>query len=360
MEKLLVNTIFANSPHGICLVGPDKRFRNCNQRLCDLLGYTEAELQQKTYEEITHPHDIDVDNAQVALVLSGAIDSYDMKKRYWHGTEERWVWAYLTVGCVRGEAGDVLFFVSQIAAVADKPINDEWLQKAEEIRLAIKQGEIILHYQPIVSFFSKKIEKFEALARWKHPSKGVLMPSEFIRYLAACRALPDLCHEVIRQVYLAQNLIEIPISFNLSSLAIERQDFEQHAQLINPKSCVEISEQDILADQALINIKRVRKNGVLVAIDDFGVGYSNLARLEEWADILKIDISLTRNVATDPKSFAKAQAIITLAHACGLEVVAEGVESEEQSRILQLAGCDSGQGYLFGAAQPLAHWINQN
>lgn len=222
----------------------------------------------------------------------------------------------------------------------------------ERIRQGITQGEFALHYQPIVSLATEELEGYEALARWQHPTQGLIHPKDFLPYLIASHSIHDLCHEVIRQVATVQPILDQWISFNVSPLTINRIDWSEVAKNIRTKSHIEVTERERVLEIAQAKLAEQQARGVKVTIDDFGIGYSNLAALD-WADILKIDASLTKDIAEDPKAWAKCQAIISLAHACGLKVIAEAIETEQQALLLRQFQCDYGQGYLFGKPAPL-------
>ncbi len=222
----------------------------------------------------------------------------------------------------------------------------------ERIRLGIARGEFVLHYQPVVSLASKKLEGYEALARWQHPKKGLLYPADFLPSLAICNSIHDLCHEVIRQVARIQPFTQEWISFNVSPLTIDRGDWVDIAKLIHARSHIEVTERERVLEQAKAKLEKQQARGVQVVIDDFGIGYSNFAALD-WANLLKIDATLTKDIAKSSMAWAKCQAIITLAHACDLKVIAEGIETEDQALLLRQFQCDYGQGYLFGKPEPL-------
>ena len=225
-------------------------------------------------------------------------------------------------------------------------------EQIERIRLGIARREFVLHYQPIVCLATKQLEGYEALARWQHPEKGLIYPDDFLPELAKCHSIHDLCHEVIRQVARIQPSTKEWISFNVSSLTIERDDWPDIAKLILSESHIEVTERERVLESAKQRLAEQQGRGVQIVIDDFGIGYSNFASLE-WANCLKIDKSLTKDIAIKPKAWAICQAIITLAHACELKAIAEGIETKEQALLLRQFQCDYGQGYLFGRPAPL-------
>lgn len=222
----------------------------------------------------------------------------------------------------------------------------------EQFQSAIQRKEIVLHYQPIVCLSSRQVEGYEALARWETPGQGILYPGQFLPCLKACQSVYKLCHEVVQQVAKVQPLMEEWISFNVCPLTIDRQDWSDIAQKILASSHIEVTEREQVLQVAKEKLERQQKRGIQVVIDDFGIGYSNFAALD-WANLLKIDASLTKDIAENPTAWAKCQAIITLAHACELKVIAEGIETENQALLLRQFQCDYGQGYLFGKPAPL-------
>jgi diguanylate cyclase (GGDEF)-like protein len=231
------------------------------------------------------------------------------------------------------------------------------------LRHAIDNEELVLHYQPRLAVDSLKITGVEALVRWQHPQLGLLSPAEFIP-LAEDNGLIVPIGEWILRTACRQNLEwqergfpPMRVGVNVSA----RQFHQQHlAELVlqileetglAPEYLdLELTESSIMSNgQATINVlTKLKSMGVTISIDDFGTGFSSLSYLKRLPiDALKIDQSFVRDVTTDRNDAALVMAIVSLAHNLRLHVVAEGVETEEQLRFLNLLRCDEVQGYLF-------------
>ena len=237
-----------------------------------------------------------------------------------------------------------------------------------ELRHAIENGEIESFYQPIYRLSDRSLVGFEALARWRHRQLGLLPPSAFIPQAESSEVIVHIDLEVLNQAAGAlarwqriDGLADLRLSSNLSARTLNEARLQQRiAGILNSSGLdpgslyLEITEtmlvDDIQSTTATIN--GLRDLGVRLAIDDFGTGYSSLLYLKRFpVGVLKIDRSFVDGLVTNPEDEMIAGAIISLAKALGLEVVAEGVETEDQRRIVARLGSDFGQGYLFGRPQ---------
>ncbi len=237
-----------------------------------------------------------------------------------------------------------------------------------ELRHAIENGEIESFYQPIYRLSDRSLVGFEALARWRHRQLGLLPPSAFIPQAEASEVIVHIDLEVLNQAAEAMarwqridGLADLRLSSNLSARTLNEARLQQYiagildSSGLEPGSLyLEITEtmlvDDIQSTTATIN--GLRDLGVRLAIDDFGTGYSSLLYLKRFpVGVLKIDRSFVDGLVSNPEDEMIAGAIISLAKALGLEVVAEGVETEDQRCIIARLGSDFGQGYLFGRPQ---------
>jgi len=241
------------------------------------------------------------------------------------------------------------------------------VQLAQDLRGAAERGELRLHYQPKLRAASGQLQGVEALLRWQHPELGAISPGVFIPVAERFGLIGALGHWVIdeatRQLaqWQAQGLV-LEVAINLSALQLRQDDLvprirnalERH-QLAPGQLLCEITEstmmENLQADRR--SLDALRALGVRLAIDDFGTGYSSLACLRQLpVQELKIDRSLVQDVARDAHAHAVLAAVVQLAHALGLQVVAEGVELAEQRQALQALGCDLLQGYLLARPMP--------
>jgi diguanylate cyclase (GGDEF)-like protein/PAS domain S-box-containing protein len=239
-----------------------------------------------------------------------------------------------------------------------------------ELRDAIDSGAIQPYFQPIVDVATGEVRGFEAFARWVHPTRGVLNAGAFLpmaeetglvvdlgaRILdAACAHAaqwrdhrPDAAPPFIAVTCSARQLV-LPDLPEMIAATIERHGIEP--ELV----CMEITESALTydAETAVERLHRIRASGVRIAIDDFGVDHSSIAYLKRFpVDLVKIDTSFVADLGTDSGGSTIVAAVIALAHALGLGVVAEGVESIEQLASLYTLGCDQAQGFLFSPAIP--------
>ena len=234
----------------------------------------------------------------------------------------------------------------------------------EEIKLGLKENQFELYYQPIFSVDGKSITKAEALIRWNHPQKGLIGPNEFIPMAEKNGLISDIGRWVKSQAIQDCTLFNkiskrlIQVSVNTSPLEIDRSGewVEQWIQaseqfdLPGHSVLIEVTENTLMGTDSEIKrqLKRLSEFQIDVAIDDFGVGYSSLAYLQRLdIDILKIDRSFIKDIEKNDNSIALVRAIITMAHNLNVEVVAEGVEKQEQYMLLKQMQCDYIQGYYF-------------
>jgi EAL domain-containing protein (putative c-di-GMP-specific phosphodiesterase class I) len=237
-----------------------------------------------------------------------------------------------------------------------------------DIRQGIQRNEFLLHYQPVVNATGQTLGA-EALVRWQHPQRGMVPPGQFIplaeqtglilplgqRVLhLACEQLARWNREPATQAW--------TVAVNVSAQEFRHTEFvPQVLQALYTTGAdpgrlkLELTESLLLTDveESIVKMQVLRNLGVGFSLDDFGTGYSSLAYLKRLPlDQLKIDQSFVRDVLTDPNDAAIACTIVALAHSLGLDVVAEGVETEGQHDFLLRNGCQQFQGYLFGRPGP--------
>ncbi|MES1987625.1 MAG: GGDEF domain-containing phosphodiesterase, partial [Pseudomonadota bacterium] len=220
------------------------------------------------------------------------------------------------------------------------------------LRLAIENGEFLLHYQPKVNFATGLISGAEALIRWQTPEGELIPPVKFI-HIEACKKAKELKEKMGRPIPIAVNVS--PRQFKQPNLA---QIIKNTLELTNlDPECLEleITESTLIDDAAkfIQTLHALKTIGVKLAIDDFGTGYSSLAYLKDFPiDRLKIDKAFVSNLENDPANTAILKAIIVLGQSLGMKVIAEGVETRFQHDYLQSIGCDELQGYHFSKPIP--------
>ncbi|HTQ76305.1 MAG TPA: EAL domain-containing protein [Burkholderiales bacterium] len=231
------------------------------------------------------------------------------------------------------------------------------------LRRAIERKEFLLHYQPKVDLRTRAICGFEALLRWRHHERGLVLPGEFVSVLEDAGLIVQVGEWVMQEVcaqiraWQREGLPVKPVTVNLSARQFQQKDFEatvRHALRqagIDPSLVqFELTESLLMSDPegAARTLRGLKDSGVTISVDDFGTGYSSLAYLKRFPiDALKIDYSFVRDITTDPEDAMITLAIIGLAHNLKLKVVAEGVETQEQLELLAANGCDEIQGYRF-------------
>jgi diguanylate cyclase (GGDEF)-like protein len=244
------------------------------------------------------------------------------------------------------------------------PYSPTRLTLVGDLRTAVENQEVFLVYQPLLDLRTGGVAGVEALARWEHPRLGLIPPSQFIpiaEHTGTIKRLTLLALETAlseRRSSLAAVLGEVPVSVNLSARMLQSEEFPLEViRLLErygvPRGglCLELTESSIMADpdRSRNMLTRLSEAGVRVSIDDFGTGYSSLSYLSRLAlDELKIDRSFVSRMVHDSRDASIVESTISLGHALGLSVVAEGVEDEERLRILARMGCDVAQGYHVG------------
>jgi diguanylate cyclase (GGDEF)-like protein/PAS domain S-box-containing protein len=233
------------------------------------------------------------------------------------------------------------------------------------LRKAIDEGQLVLHYQPIVSMEGLRICGFEALVRWNHPEHGLIYPDEFIPIaeqsdliiLLGRWVLRESCRQMAEWQKRLSPHPPLTVSVNVSVRQLNDRGLVEEVEMALAESglnhaslALEMTESSIMGDaeQTLAILNHLKKMNIQLEIDDFGTGFSSLSRLQHLPfHILKIDRSFIKGLNTEPGSLDIVKAILQLAHSFRMKVIAEGVETEEQLCCLRDLGCDYLQGYLF-------------
>jgi diguanylate cyclase (GGDEF)-like protein/PAS domain S-box-containing protein len=267
----------------------------------------------------------------------------------------------------KGEGGNcVRFFAAHMNAAARARFETE-----EQLRLGLERDEFVLHYQPQVDLSTGAIVGWEALVRWQHPEQGLLPPGRFLPVADASGLIVPLGEHVMfkacRQAQAwKQGQMPARVAINVSAQQFRSGGFLKAVRGalastgLDPRLLeLEIVENALIAHEPVLDnaFEALGAMGVELAIDDFGTGYSSLSYLKRLPiDTVKIDQSFVRDVPGSPEACAIVQAVVAMAHGLGLEVVAEGIESPPQLEFLRQAGCDRGQGHLFGRPEAAEHW----
>ena len=263
----------------------------------------------------------------------------------------------------RSGGANYQFFTADMHELASRRLAFE-----TNLRRALQNQEFLLHYQPRVSVDSLQITGVEALVRWQHPQLGLVSPSEFIPLAEDTGLIVPIGEWVLREAceqnrrWQKQGFAPVQMAVNISARQFHDQHLPQTVIRILDESGLspehlelELTESSIMQNAEFAEgvLNRWKNMGIKISIDDFGTGFSSLASLKRLPiDALKIDQSFVRDANTDADDAAIVMAIITLAHNLRLRVVAEGVETEEQLRFLQLLRCDEIQGNFFTKPLP--------
>lgn len=260
--------------------------------------------------------------------------------------------AALRVAKSRGAGALATFDPSMDAGARDRRAIER------DLKRAISEGALDLHYQPIVAADGTRIVGVEGLLRWDHPNRGMIAPLDFVPVAEQAGLMEPLGEYVLRRALSdARRWPDLYVSVNVSPLQVRDRKFvELIARLlqehkISPSRLVlEITESVLIdnPEEAKARLDALRGLGTKIALDDFGTGFSSLSYLQRFSfDKLKIDKAFVAPLGRGSNAGAMIQAIVALGNALGLSILAEGVESDEQRVLLRLAGCHEMQGYLF-------------
>jgi EAL domain-containing protein (putative c-di-GMP-specific phosphodiesterase class I) len=257
----------------------------------------------------------------------------------------------------------VMCFTPEIGALVCERLSLE-----NELRGAITRGEISVHYQPEFDVISNKLVRFEALARWTHPTLGPISPAKFIPVAEESGLIVPLgayimelaCTEALKWQAVAPSPVQVAV--NVSSIQFKRDQFVDEVVEILRRTKLkpellqlELTESIMLTGihRAGDTMKRLKDLGVSLVIDDFGTGYSCLSYLPSLPfDALKIDRSFIQQLGVRPEGEAMVHSLITLAQKMGMRVIVEGIEKPEQLQLIRDLGGDETQGYLMGRPTP--------
>ena len=286
----------------------------------------------------------------------------------------------IAIGPQDGETVDDLLMAADLALYSvkaanrgtykfyDKSMNRELNDRRQievDLREAIERNELELHYQPIINLGRNVITGFEALARWRHPVKGMVPPALFIPVAEDSGLILPLGEWALREACrtAAQWSDDLHIAVNLSPMQFQTPNLFSLIQGILAETGLaphrlelEITERIFMEnnDSTLSTLRRLKELGVRVSLDDFGTGYSSLSYLRSFPfDKIKVDRAFISDLKESSDHVVIVQAVVSIARALGMTTTAEGVETEEQQQFLTTLGCDEVQGYLYSAPVPI-------
>jgi diguanylate cyclase (GGDEF)-like protein/PAS domain S-box-containing protein len=259
-----------------------------------------------------------------------------------------------------------------MVAAYDSALHAQALDRLElrsDLQRALREDELLLHYQPTIELETGRIQGFEALVRWQHPTRGLVSPGFFIPLAEQSGLIVQLGTWVLLEACRTGALLQRDwrrpsMAVNVSAQQLARPEFVAEVQgalaesgLPGDRLVLEITESAVLKDlqDVIPRLTELRAAGVKVAIDDFGTGYSSLAYLTDLPiDVIKVDKSFIDRVASDDQGASVTEAIIRMSHSMNLTTVAEGVEVAEQAAWLRRVNCPVGQGYFWSRPVDLA------
>ena len=371
----MVNDSLGHRAGDILLVEAAARFRSCI-----FMNHTLARFGGDEFVVLVE----DIDLATV-VALAGTICNV-MQQPLW--IEHQEVFPACSIGLVmtndeHKQPGDVLrdadiamyhakHYSKGGYAVLTDAMRDsavEALNLRTDLRNAVARGEFVLHYQPIYGTVTGNIVGLETLIRWEHPQRGLVFPASFIGVAEETGLIRDIGRWVLQSACTQMQSwrerfpgLNIYLNVNTSGEELQDSNFPSivlevlRATHLHPGSLqIEVTESVLLRDPDRIGgiLGGLRERGIRVALDDFGTGYSSLSYLDRFQfDTLKIDRSFVLGLTTRPKAVAIIRAVVQLGQAIELDVVAEGVENDEQLRALRDVGCAAAQGYFLGRPSP--------
>lgn len=245
----------------------------------------------------------------------------------------------------------------------------------KELHEAFERNEFDVCYQPILNAQTGMLYGAEALVRWHHPERGTVYPADFITFAEEIGIISRLDEWVLEHViadlrrwHAAADYALVPVSVNISGRHINQEDVSGLIHILNKSALareyigLELTETYLMqfAEETVVQLERLKHAGVRLAMDDFGTGYSSLGYLKRFKmDTIKIDMLLVSDIEYNVEDRSIADAIIKMGHSLGLKIIAEGVETEAQKKILQALGCDAFQGFYFDRAIPEGDFADQ-
>jgi diguanylate cyclase len=246
-------------------------------------------------------------------------------------------------------------------AMNARAVERQWIEAG--LHRALARREFVLHYQPKIDLDTGALTGAEALIRWMHPQRGLMLPTDFVPIAEDSGLIVPIGQWVVReacrqvQAWLDEGRRPVAVAINISAVEFRDPRFLEHVRTVLTDSQLdarylelELTESSLMqrAESSALALRDLKEMGVKVAIDDFGTGYSSLSYLRQFPiDALKVDQSFVHEISAGPAGTPIVSAVISMGRSLGHRVIAEGVETREQLAFLQAQGCGEGQGYYF-------------
>ncbi len=325
-----------------------------------------SEYLQAMMDLLSQP--VELNDNDISCNISAGVAVYpEAREVILEGDNHQQLFRYADLALYRSKSLGRNRFTFFAAEMQHEALKEQQIE--QELKRAIENDELCLHYQPLLHAKQKHLIGSEVLVRWPHPERGLIPPFEFIPIAEKTGLITRLddwvLEAAIKQIatWLAADLNTVPLSVNISANRLNQRDFAQFVQSVIHKYqipsellCIEITEQNMIAnlDNVHSTLALLRQTGVKVALDDFGTGYSSLSYLKRLpVDKLKIDRSFVMEMHEDPQDRAIIKTVLELGHGLGIWVNAEGVENQVQVNMLQDLGVDEFQGFFFSRPLPL-------
>jgi PAS domain S-box-containing protein len=382
-DRALTRAVLEALPEPVLLLDGEMRITEVNEAAAVLLGRPRADVAGSSLAELLRRDQVEPVRQAWAQMLAGggggrSSSAVRVDGPPWERTVTLHLGPLTTAGHVQG-AVVTLQPLPTAPSGGGRPV--EQADLAAELEQALRGDDIVLHYQPLVRLADNRPVALEALVRWRHPSRGLLRPSDFLHLADTAPLAGPLGDRVLRQAAHAAAAwvrqlgpeIELQVAVNMSerqllqpgSVALLREAL-QVADCDPARLVVEVSERALAREPAaaLEALTALKAVGVQISLDDVGTETSPLSYLSRYPlDLVKIDRSLVAGLGTDPERGAVVASLVSLAHGLGVRCLAEGVETTDQLTALRRMGCDFAQGYLFsrGMEQPAAtEWLERS
>lgn len=363
-EQTWVAAVLDALPYPVLLVDDALVIRAANAAAHELLGRSPADLVGRALAGVLAAGDTDVLGRTQAAVGDGAVWEVAAEVL---SEEGRRLPVRLRTAPLRPDGrleGAVLTLTPRGRASAE-PVPAQGIDLADELADALRTDQIVLHYQPIVQLQDRRPVAAEALVRWEHPERGLLLPVDFLAAadtpaLAAplgLRVLRSACHAAAGWRRTLPGEAPVQVTVNLSERQLLQPGIPAVVrEALTVADCpperlvLEVAERGLLRDPdaAAGALRELKKLGVDIAIDDLGTGSSPLSYLKRFpVDLVKVDRSLVSGIGSDDEATAVVASLVSLSQAMSVRCVAEGVETADQLSVLRRLGCELGQGYMF-------------